>query len=75
MPTDAGTRVPLIANWPGVAPRGVVSRDLVDFTDFLPTLCDAAGTSAPAELKIDGRLSPSNPRRNGTAPGMDLFLA
>ncbi len=54
-PTDAGTRVPLIANWPGVVARGVVSRDLVDFTDFLPTLCAVAGTPVPADLKIDGR--------------------
>ncbi|MCU0776338.1 MAG: sulfatase-like hydrolase/transferase [Akkermansiaceae bacterium] len=54
-PTDAGTRVPLIVNWPGVAPKGVVSRDLVDFSDFLPTLCEATGTEVPGELEIDGR--------------------
>jgi arylsulfatase A len=54
-PTDAGTRVPLIANWPGVVPPGTVSRDLVDFTDFLPTLCATAGMKVPADLKIDGR--------------------
>ncbi len=53
--TDAGTRVPLIANWPGVVKKGVVSHDLVDFTDFLPTLCEAAGAIVPTDLKIDGR--------------------
>lgn len=53
-PTDAGTRVPLIANWPGVVAPGTVSRDLVDFTDFLPTLCATAGMKVPPELKIDG---------------------
>jgi len=53
--TDAGTRVPLIANWPGVVPAGKVSQDLVDFSDFLPTLCECAGVPVPAELAIDGR--------------------
>ncbi len=53
--TDAGTRVPLIANWPGVIPEGRVSRELVDFSDFLPTLCASAGIPVPEDLKIDGR--------------------
>jgi arylsulfatase A len=54
-PTDAGTRVPLIANWPGVVPKGAVCSDLVDFTDFLPTFCEVAGGNVLADLKIDGR--------------------
>jgi arylsulfatase A len=53
--TDAGTRVPLIAHWPGVINTGKVSKDLVDFSDFLPTLCKAAKADIPAELAIDGR--------------------
>jgi arylsulfatase A len=52
--TDAGTRVPLIANWPGTIPGGRVSQDLIDTTDFLPTLCEAAGAKPPAGL-LDGR--------------------
>ena len=32
-----------------------VCRDLVDMTDFLSTLCEAAGVSIPTELKPDGR--------------------
>ena len=47
--------MPVIASWPGVAPTGKVCNDLVDFSDFLPTLCEAAGAPIPAELKIDGR--------------------
>ena len=35
--TDAGTRVPLIAAWPGVVKPGAVCDDLIDFSDFLPT--------------------------------------
>ncbi|MDD4873285.1 MAG: sulfatase-like hydrolase/transferase, partial [Kiritimatiellae bacterium] len=55
LPTDAGMHVPLIVNWPGKAATGKVSHDLVDSTDFLPTICEAAGVPVPAELKIDGR--------------------
>lgn len=32
--TDAGTHVPLIANWPGTTPAGTTCKDLIDFTDF-----------------------------------------
>src|SRR5439155_5604908 len=53
--TAAGMHVPLIAHWPKVIPAGKVSADLVDSTDFLPTLCEAAGVPVPMDLKIDGR--------------------
>jgi len=53
--TDNGTRVPLILNQPGTVSAGLVCNDLVDFSDFLPTLCEAAGTPVPDKLKIDGR--------------------
>jgi len=52
--TDAGTRVPLVASWPGTIPAGQVCGDLVDFSDFLPTLCEAADVDVPASLSIDG---------------------
>lgn len=51
----AGMHVPLIASWPGFIPQGKVNGDLIDSTDFLPTMCDAAGAKMPAELKLDGR--------------------
>jgi arylsulfatase A len=47
--------VPLIASWPGQIASGKVSSDLVDSTDFLPTICEAAGVSIAAAGKIDGR--------------------
>ncbi|MEX2168909.1 MAG: sulfatase-like hydrolase/transferase [Pirellulales bacterium] len=49
-----GTHVPLIANWPGHVPAGKVNADLIDSTDFLPTLCAAAGINLPETLTIDG---------------------
>jgi arylsulfatase A len=51
--TDAGTRVPLIANWKGTTPRGKVFDDLIDSTDFLPTIAQLGGAQLP--LKIDGK--------------------
>ena len=53
--TDAGTRVPFIAQWPGKIPVGQVSQDLVDFSDMLPTICEAAGIGVPTSLDIDGQ--------------------
>ena len=54
-PTDAGTHVPLIAQWKGHIPAGKVNQDLIDFTDFLPTLAEITGSSLPAGVTIDGR--------------------
>jgi len=53
--TATAMNVPLIVSWPDKAAAGSVSRDLVDTTDFLPTVCEAAGVPVPAELNIDGR--------------------
>jgi len=49
---DGGTRVPLIAYAPGIISKGVVSHELIDLSDFLPTICDFAGVKTPP--KIDG---------------------
>ena len=51
--TDAGTREPLVAYWPGVVPAGKVNENLIDFTDFLPTVLETAGAKVPTGL--DGR--------------------
>lgn len=45
--TRRGTHVPLIASWPAVIRQGRVCRDLISSTDFLPTLCAAAGVPVP----------------------------
>ena len=52
---DGGTHVPLIVNWPGTVPDGVVTDQLVDFADFLPTLMKAAGQSSRPAMKLDGQ--------------------
>ena len=53
--TDGGTRVPLIARWPGTIRAGAVSDQLVDFSDFLPTLAAVAGAALPDTPRLDGR--------------------
>lgn len=50
-----GTHVMAVGNWPGHFAAGKVSNDLIAPTDFLPTLCAAAGVAVPADLKLDGR--------------------
>lgn len=53
--TDNGTHVPLIASWPGTIPAGRVTQTLVDFTDMLPTMADAAGIGKPLlDWQLDG---------------------
>ena len=46
--------VPYIASWPGVIKPGSVSENLVDTTDVVPTLLEAAGAAAPQSVKLDG---------------------
>ena len=50
---DTGTRVPLIASWDLTIPGDQVVDDLVDMSDFWPTLLEIAGVRPP-ELDIDG---------------------
>ena len=50
---DGGNRVPCLVSWPGTIPGGVVSREILDLSDFLPTFCEMSGASVPGG--IDGR--------------------
>lgn len=48
--TDAGTHVPLVVSWPGTIPGGSICDDLVDCSDFLPTVLEAASLTPPQGL-------------------------
>ncbi len=52
--TNAGTNVPMIANWPGTIAPGQQVDDLVDFSDILPTFLDLAGVPLPEDQPLDG---------------------
>ena len=51
-PTPGGTHVPLIVLAPGGGAR--VIDDLIDFTDFLPTLAEVVGFQVPEHVSVDG---------------------
>lgn len=51
--TDAGTHVPLIVRWTGRIEPGV-NDNLVDSTDFLPTVMEAANRPVPLVANLDG---------------------
>jgi arylsulfatase A len=68
--TDNGTHVPLVASWPGKISAGIVSEDLIDFTDMLPTIAETTGAAHPKGVTLDGRSflpqllgKPGNPRQ------------
>jgi arylsulfatase A len=52
---DMGTHVPFICSWQGTTPVGQQLDDLIDFTDFYPTLVHAAGQTMDEQDPIDGR--------------------
>ncbi|MGV3484118.1 MAG: sulfatase-like hydrolase/transferase [Planctomycetaceae bacterium] len=52
--TELGARVPFIANGPGLVKPVGESRELVDLSDVLPTICEVAGIELPPNHVIDG---------------------
>lgn len=50
---EGGSRVPLIVNWPGVAPAGTVNHNLIDFSDFFATFASLASAPLPDGVKLD----------------------
>ncbi|MCP4642270.1 MAG: sulfatase-like hydrolase/transferase [bacterium] len=70
LPIDAGVHVPLIASWKGVIEPNTVCTDIIDFSDFLPTIAQATEASVPTDRTLDGRSflpqlkgDPAKPRR------------
>jgi len=54
-PIDAGCHVPMIAVWKGTIAPGTACTDLVDFSDFLPTIAQLGDATLPTDRPIDGR--------------------
>jgi arylsulfatase A-like enzyme len=50
---EGGIRVPLIARWPGRAPQGLISDQVLAFWDFLPTFGALAGATVPSGLDLE----------------------
>jgi arylsulfatase A len=51
---EGGSRVPLVVNWKGVTPKGLVLKDLIDFSDMYPTFAEVTGAQLPRDMTIDG---------------------
>ena len=52
--TDGGTHAPLIVSCPGTVKPGTVCSDIIDFSDFMPTIAEITGAKLP-EVALDGR--------------------
>jgi arylsulfatase A len=51
---DRGMRAAFVVAWPDAIEPGSTSDRLVEFSDVLPTLCDAAGAPLPEGRPMDG---------------------
>lgn len=51
---EGGHRVPGIVRWPGKLTQGSISTELINGTDWMPTVCKAAGIEMPSDRTIDG---------------------
>ena len=51
---EYGTHVPLVTYWNGFIKPGQRNKNLIDFSDFLPTFCDVAGIELPESFITDG---------------------
>ena len=70
---EGGIRVPMIANWPGKIPEGLVYEQAVISMDLNATILAAAGID-PTPLDLDGvDLRPFLSRPDGPAPHQRLF--
>ncbi|VGO15715.1 Arylsulfatase [Pontiella desulfatans] len=53
-PFEGGIRVPCVVVWPGVTPPGSRSDEIIQTTDFYPTLLNGLGISMPENHAVDG---------------------
>jgi arylsulfatase A len=53
-PYEGGIREPMIVRWPGVVEPSSRCDEPITSVDFLPTICEIAGQSLPADRVIDG---------------------
>lgn len=70
---EGGVRVPLAIRWPGHIPPATRCDVPVQFADFLPTFCEAAGVKTESAPPLDG-MSLFPLFAQGTLPDRSLFL-
>ncbi len=47
---EGAVRIPLLISWPGRFRENLISRELVELTDIVPTLLDTLGIAAPSTM-------------------------
>jgi arylsulfatase A-like enzyme len=68
---EGGLRVPLIVRWPGHVPAGIIAREPIINTDWVPTLLELTGGPAPSGL--DGLSFAPLLTGRGAAPQRSFF--
>ncbi len=71
---EGGSLVPGILSWPGKIPAGTTTSGLVDFTDFFPTIAEAAGAGIPEGLALDGKSILGHALGRAPAPREWIFV-
>jgi len=51
---EGGFRVPMMVKWPGQIEAGQISNDIIEMTDWMPTLVAAAGNPDIKQQLLDG---------------------
>jgi arylsulfatase A len=74
LPIDAGIHVPLLAWWKGHIAAGSVCHDLIEFSDFFPTIVEAGGAELPSDRPLDGRSFLARLRGDDYAPRTSIFV-
>ncbi len=80
---EGGTRVPLIAHWPGVTPAGATNEALVSLVDLFASTAGLLGRPMPAGAGRDGMdlsalwrgRTPETPRTNVVQHGIGNVLS
>ena len=52
---EGGSRVPFIASWPAMTPKGKTTDDIISFADSYATFAELAGVKPPDGFKTDGQ--------------------
>ena len=71
---EGGSLEPLIVSWPGVTPEGKVNHDMIDSTDFVPTIAEIAGATLPGNKILDGRSFSAQIRGEKGKPRESVFI-
>lgn len=70
---EGGIRVPMVIRWPGALKSGTRVDEVVHFTDWLPTLAQAAGFEIPEHIRLDGESVLPLLREEGAGPQIPRF--